>query len=222
MSLKTDVDDILPSQLIDRHVVVYSDGSKAEVANLIRALSQLTTGRPLPHPLPPLPPLRSSRFSALRDELSSDRLDADQQAATLRRIRIWWDDESDFVRTQLLLSELRHRPDLFASIVGEIDVFAAELVKADATPTRSRMLARWKRIEPTDRIGGVVGVLAVAALVLGQLSGELYSPCQGCELMDWGEEGAADPCRRCGFPGDRSRSVWELVDRSRTRDGRWR
>jgi hypothetical protein len=60
---------VLPSALSTHQIVSYTTGAKAETMALTRALSRADTGRPLPDPEPPAPPLPGAYFSTLRDQI---------------------------------------------------------------------------------------------------------------------------------------------------------
>jgi TIR domain len=185
VSIRPDVDDLLPGELVDRQVIGYIEGTKAEVADLIRALGAHGPPGPLPDPLPPSPPAPISRYARLRDEVRAEVLDADDQVGVLRRIRAWQADEGDRERALGLAEELRSRPDLLAAVAPDVDALLAELTPAAASRERRPRVER--RVHSlAELIGLEVAVLAVVALALGQITDGVYSDCDGCEIYGWG------------------------------------
>jgi hypothetical protein len=187
VALRVDLEDNLPAELTGLQVVSYREGSKDEVADLLRALSSLDGERPLPDPLPTPPELPASQYGRLRDEVRADRLDADQQESVLRRIRQLWVEEGDADRALVLLEEMRDRSDLLASVVPDVEALTMEIAADRAqTPRRRRALARWERLGRAGRAGVGLGALSLVAIAIGQLSSDLYIACQGCRLHAWG------------------------------------
>lgn len=188
VALRDDLEDTLPAELTGLQVVSYREGSKDEVADLLRALSSLDGERPLPDPLPAPPELPASQYGQLRDQVRADRLDGDQQEAVLRRIRELWAEEGDTDRALLLVEGMRDRSDLLASVVPEVEALTTELAAADAsTPGHRRALARWGRLGRAGRVGIGLGSLSLVAVTIGLLSSDLYVACEGCGTRDWGD-----------------------------------
>ena len=105
---------LLPSALGQHQLVSYSEGSRAELMALSRALGRLADGRPLPDPLPAPPPLPGGYFSTLRDEIAAtDALTLEQQLGVLHRLRARADDASS-EEILTLLATFRRRDDLYA------------------------------------------------------------------------------------------------------------
>lgn len=187
VAIRSDLDEVLPAELADVQAVTYTDGSKGEVANLVRAISDLREDRPLPDPLPTPPRLPVSSYTRLRDEVSADRLDADQQRAVIGRIRDLWEDEGDALRSRALLAELRQREDLLASLLQSVDALDGELSLDSGAAHRRLGLGGVALLNRAERTGVVMAGLSILALGLGQINSEVYSDCEGCAL-DWGEE----------------------------------
>ena len=112
---------LLPSALGQHQLVSYTEGSRAELMALSRALGRLADGPALPDPLPAPPPLPGGYFSTLRDQIAAaDALTLEQQLGVLHRLRARADDgSSEEILT--LLATFRRRDDLYASVAVEAD-----------------------------------------------------------------------------------------------------
>ena len=131
---------LLPSALGQHQLVSYSEGSRAELMALSRALGRLADGRPLPDPLPAPPPLPGGYFSHAprRDRATADDLTLEQQLGVLHRLRARADDgSSDEILT--LLATFRRRDDLYATVAVEADELR------DAVTAAAASAARWRR-----------------------------------------------------------------------------
>jgi hypothetical protein len=197
---RREVEDSLPAELAGVQVVGYFDGTKDEVADLLRALPTSPDARPLPNPLPPAPALPASRYTRLRDDVRADRLDGDQQQALVRRLREWWQEEGDASRAGLLVDDLAQRPDLLASVVPSVEALRRELTSEDGRGGRAhRRRSGWSSATRAERVGMAIGGLAVLAVVLGQLTADLYADCDGCKILRWGEGATAGPVSRVPY-----------------------
>ena len=162
---------LLPSALGQHQLVSYSEGSRAELMALSRALGRLAAGRPLPDPLPAPPRLPGGYFSHVRDEIATaDELTLEQQLGVLHRLRARADDgSSDEILT--LLATFRRRDDLYATVAVEADELrdavtaAAASVPASPAPAHGR-----RRGRPDDLLGWLTLVLAGASVLAGLLA----------------------------------------------------
>ena len=123
---------LLPSALSQHQLVSYSEGSRAELMTLSRALGRLDAARSLPDPLPDPPPLPGGYFSTLRDQIAtSDALTLEQQLGVLHRLRARADDGAS-EEILALLAMFRRRDDVYASVAEEADGLRAEVTAAAA------------------------------------------------------------------------------------------
>jgi hypothetical protein len=179
----------LPSILETHQTVSYRQGDKSEMMALARALTQTEVGRPLPDPLPAVPPLPGSYLGSIRDQIRSQNpLNLDQQLGLLHRLRLRADDGAgdDVVG---LLESFRTRDDLFASVAEEIDALhrslAAPVLSGERRDSRFGNLFR----RPTALIDRVTITLVAVAIVAAVVAwtGVLWKVDGG--TYDWGNPG---------------------------------
>ena len=169
---------MLPSALGQHQLVNYSEGSRAELMALSRALGRLAGHRPLPEPLPAPPPLPGGYFSTLRDEIAAtDALTMEQQLGVLHRLRARADDASS-EEVLTLLATFRRRDDLYASVAEEADELRDEVTAAAASvPPAPAPAGGRRRGRPDDLLGWLTLALAGASVLAGLLAirGPAYS-----------------------------------------------
>lgn len=162
---------LLPSALGQHQLVSYTEGSRAELMALSRALGRLADGRPLPDPLPPPPPLPGGYFSTLRDQITTaDALTLEQQLGVLHRLRARADDGSS-EEILSLLATFRRLDDVYASVAEEADELRDAVASAAASAPATMAPARGRgRGRPDDLLGWLTLVLAGAGVLAGLLA----------------------------------------------------
>ena len=118
--------NLLPPELARLQFVDYTKRDREAGFKLARAVGGLPTGQPLPNPLPLPPEVPMSYLGGLGRKVdSASNLSYDDQSVLLGDLRRSVRDPETAADARVLLTRLRKRRDLFASIAEDID----ELVK---------------------------------------------------------------------------------------------
>ena len=113
---------LLPPALSQVQLVQYKNRDAAEALRLARAIAALPAAPPLPDPLPDPPEIPTSYLGRLAAKVDSTTiLNFDEQSGVLFDLRRGLNEPAARDASRELLTRLRKRRDLFASIAEEID-----------------------------------------------------------------------------------------------------
>ncbi len=130
--------NLLPPALSKIQFVDYRMPDRRAALLLARALATVPLSKPLPDPLPPVPEAPISYLGGLKEQVeTTSTLSYQQQSALVVDLKRSLRDREVADDTRALLTRLRKRHDLFATIAEEIDELLGSRSREPSVPPRT-------------------------------------------------------------------------------------
>ncbi|MGE0507737.1 MAG: toll/interleukin-1 receptor domain-containing protein, partial [Acidimicrobiia bacterium] len=153
--------ELAPDPIGVTHIVDQRERTPASAIALLTAIAQLPTPPPVPDPPPPPPPPPVTDLGPVRERLSADVLDLAGQQALFADLVTHADNIDQQATVRGLLTMLRDRSDVAASVAREADALLATLpldddTNGDDAPVRPRRPLSERDPDSVDRLRSLV------------------------------------------------------------------